>query len=167
MPFDTKQLRTFKWLQAIASKPPRGCKRGVMPAIYEGNVLVRYGRFYATNGYIIACVEWPEYQHAGDECWMVVDRFTDISGRLLQSVEMSPLEAYQTMKDDALHKYFPYPNDRGDGYNRHLMPSVIMQGLKGFDINNLQPGMQFTDTTVTFTAHNSDISMQVLCMLCM
>ena len=163
---DKKQLQTFKWLDSLSSRLPKGLKACHNP--YHDHIMVRYGRFYATNGYVIACAEWDDkrYLHLAALNWETVSRFMDDVGR--------PLDMPETVKhwfaheplSDALESYFPEPKSAKQPNPIVCTPSVFTQALRGFDINGLCPSVCFTDTMALFTGHNREISLRVACMLC-
>ena len=65
MAYDNKRLRMFKWLDAIAQQKARyskGVTNGMMQSIFT-----IYGNLYATNGILLAKVEYPEFAHISDD----------------------------------------------------------------------------------------------------
>lgn len=56
MAYDTKRLKAFKWLEGLATNKARYSKDAwnQIP-----DILTIYGRVYATNGIILASVEYP------------------------------------------------------------------------------------------------------------
>ena len=101
MAFDTKQLRTCKELMKL-SKIPSYIMRGGHHAI-EDTIYVRFGRFYVSNAYTLVCVEWDEYQHAGDDEWQKVSQFMDNAGKLVP-FEFEPCE--RQFANDYFERFF-------------------------------------------------------------
>lgn len=163
MAFDRKKLQTLKWLRKIATTMPSGMKSVYNP--YRDDIFVRFGRFYATNGYMVACASWDENFHDGDDTWLTVKRFEDEKGHLLETLEYAPYERYD-LKNDAFEKFFPAPT-AGRRQDHFHMPSPVLVTLamRAFALNDLYPTYQMTDTQVLYAAHNRDIELRVACML--
>lgn len=156
MAFDMKQLRTCKELMKL-SKIPRYIKSSYNPM--GENIYVRFGRFYVTNGYSLVCVEWDEYQHAGDDEWKVLSRFMDNNGKLI------PFEfetAEKQRANDILSKLFVEKVDYSNQVpvNARLLRDV----LKVFEINDLTPIIVHDDSRYELSAHNKDMSIRALVM---
>lgn len=163
---NTKHLQTFKWLDSLSARPPKGLK--ACPNPYRDHIMVRYGRFYSTNGYVIACAEWDDkrYLHLASLNWETVSRFMDDNGRPLDMPETIKHWFAHEPSSDALECYFPEPKSTKHSNSIVFTPSVFMQALRGFDINGLNPSVCFTDTMALFTGHNREINLKVACMLC-
>lgn len=163
MAFDRKKLQTLKWLHKIATTIPSGMKTVYNP--YRGDIFVRFGRFYATNGYMVACASWDENLYDGGDEWLAVKRFEDEKGHLLETLEFAPYERYN-LKNDAFEKFFPSPSDGCKPDYFHMpSPVLVTLAMKGFALNDLYPTYHMTDTQVLYTAHNHDIELRVACML--
>lgn len=163
MASDRKKLQTLKWLRKIATTVPSGMKTPYNP--YRDDIFVRFGRFYATNGYLVACASWDENMHDGDDEWLTVRAFEDEKGHLLEALEFMPYERYG-LKNDAFERFFPAPM-AGCRQDHFSMPSpaLVTLAMRGFALNDLYPAYQMTDTQVLYTAHNRDIELRVSCML--
>jgi hypothetical protein len=163
MAFDRKKLQTLKWLRKIATTVPSGMKTPYNS--YRDDIFVRFGRFYATNGYMVACASWDENFHDGYDEWLTVKRFEDEKGHLLETLEFAPYERYD-LKNDAFERFFPVPsNKRKPDYFYMPSPALVTLAMRGFALNDLYPTYQMTDTQVLYTAHNRDIELRVSCML--
>lgn len=160
MAFDTKQLKTFDWLQKLGMKKVPGLKSAYNP--YESYIFVRFGRFYATNGYILASMEWPEYEHAGDEGWCVIDDYKDGKGRLLSPVTFSNPRICGLMRDREFEDQFIRLWDTQDAgpYN----PRLVSECMKPFIINNIMPYIVIGANKLEFTGHDKDVSIRVVMM---
>jgi len=150
---DKRQLRTLKWLEQVANK-----KFLELDAYnpYKGNIYARFGRFYATNGYSVACVEFPEYANAGEDVWETVT--FDSDGLKFGGVS-------RDMRDNVFERLFTKPHEFGLPEKVLANPALFAQALKGFEINRLVPTVQFAGYRVMLAAHNKDVSIKVVCML--
>lgn len=161
MAFDTKQLRTCKELVKL-SKAPRYIAKGAHSYAHfaEGKIFVRFGCFYATNSYVLACVQWPEYEHAGDEEWMELSRFMDNDGKLTK-FEFEPCEKQRA--NDFFDKHFinrVIDNSESLPFNARLMRDALML----FQINDIAPIMYNDGTRWELSGHNEDVSIKVILM---
>ena len=160
MAFDTKQLRTCKELMKLSKAPRYIIKSAHSHARFaEGKIFVRFGRFYATNSYVLACVQWPEYEHAGDEEWMELSRFMDNDGKLVK-FEFEPCE--KQCANDFFDKYFIEKLDYSDNLpvNAHLLRDALML----FQINDIAPILYQDGTRWELSGHNKDISIKAIVM---
>lgn len=156
MAFDMKQLRTCKELMKL-SKIPKYMKSSYNPM--GENIYVRFGQFYVTNSFSLVCVEWDEYQHAGDDEWKVLSRFMDNGGKLI------PFEfetAEKQRANDIFSRMFMEKVDFSEPLpvNPHLLRDV----LKVFEINGLAPIMAQDDSKWELAAHNDDVSIKAIVM---
>lgn len=166
MAFDRKRLQTFKWLEHVASKYPAGLRNPYNP--YSNKIMCKDGRFYATNGYILVCAEWPELAHMGDD-WEYVLFYSLNGTTLLEYPNLEPMEKHP-QNPAFFRDLFFHPNmhnAHGDIRELHITPELIMEALKGFKINKLQPGIIADSTRIQFDAHNDDVSLSVLVMGCL
>ena len=160
MAFDTKQLKTFDWLQKLGTKKVAGLKPAFNP--YSDYVFVRFGRFYATNGYILASVEYPEYTHVGDEGWRVIDDYKDGKGRLLSPITFANPQVCDKMRDRIFEDTFVKSWDFIDAgpYN----PRLIAECMKPFIVNDIPVSMVIAQNRVEFSGYNKDVSIRVVMM---
>ena len=86
MAFDNKRLQTFKWLERTCQNSAQYSKR-----VYNSfhDILVFCGSLYATNGIILAKVDYPEFEHLSDGEWSRILRYVDDDGLLLETPETS------------------------------------------------------------------------------
>lgn len=165
MAFDKKRLQTFKWLEHVANKYPVGLKNPYNP--YQSKIMCKDGRFYATNGYILVCAEYPEFSRMGDE-WEQVKLYSANGNILLEYPKMELMEQHPNNPAFFRNMFF-HPtmnNANGDIREFHFMPDLVIEGLKGFKINKLKPGIIADSTRIQFDAHNDDLSLSVLVMGC-
>ena len=156
MAFDTKQLRTCKELMKL-SKTPKYMKSSMNPM--GNNICVRFGQFYVTNSFSLVCVEWDEYQHAGDDEWKVLSRFMDNDGKLI------PFEfetAEKQWANDIFSRMFIEKVDYSNTLqvNAHLLCDV----LKVFVINDLKPIIVQDGSRYELSAHDKDVSIRAIVM---
>lgn len=158
MAFDTKQLKTFDWLQKLGTKKVPGLKSAFNP--YSDYIFVRFGRFYATNGYILASVEYPEYTHAGDEGWCVIDDYKDGKGHLLSPVTFANPQICDKMRDRIFEDQFIRQWDVHEcgQYN----PRLIAECMKPFIVNDIAVSPVIGANKVEFSGHNEGVSIRVV-----
>lgn len=160
MAFDDKRFKMFKWLFNIASRKPTGFKEGYNP--YKGNVLCRFGKLYATNVYILAEVQYPEFEHVGDDMWMQVDCHA-VNGKHLEKPVFA--EAEKHPKNDRLFSDMFIGNsamyyDSVQPFN----PRLIAECMKPFTINGISPVIVMDGAKLEFIGHNKDVSIKVMMM---
>lgn len=159
MAFDTKQLRTCKELVKLSKVPRYLAKHGAYaPRTHEGKIYVRYGQFYVTNNFSLVRVDWPEYQHAGDEEWVTLSRFMDNDGRLCEF----EFESANIIDTRYFAKHFIDRVDFSENppVNAHLLRDV----LNIFQINDLAPILACDSSKWELIAHNKDVSIKALVM---
>lgn len=155
MAFDSKQLRTCKQLMKL-TKPIRGLKSS---ASLVDKIFVRFGRFYVTNSYVVVSVNWKEYEHAGDEEWLILSRFMDNDGKLIP-FEFEPCEMQRA--NDFFERHFLKHVD----FSEYLPvnPKLLSSVLKVFEINELTPVMVQDGAKWELSAHNKDVSIKAIVM---
>lgn len=160
MAHDMKKLKTLKWLEKLASKRITGLKDPYNP--YRFNVFARFGRFYATNGYILACVEYPEHAHDTDVSWFAIEHYQDDKGYLLPEIEYGKPEICDMMHDrvfeDMFIKSMPLHWDSLQAFN----PALVAECMQPFKINGICPSMAMSGEKLEFSGHNKDVSVKVL-----
>lgn len=162
MAYDKKMLRTCKCLEKLC-KPPKYITGGNKALEIEclQNVFVRFGRFYATNQYSLVSVNWPEYEHVGDECWMTLCQYTDDDGNLL--IPFICVEMEKPFTDNGIfEKQFV---ERCD-YSKYLPfnPRLMRDVLEIFQVNGLSPIIVQDDSRYELSAHNKDVSINAIVM---
>ena len=162
MAYDKKRLQTFRELERL-SNPFRYLKGGYSP--YDGAIYARYGRFYATNGFVMACCEWPELSHFGDGEWQEITRYVDDDGLLLAEPESVSyfVKYYRQLDSNHFDKFYFV---KGSPETFAFNPKLMRDALKIFEINNINPIWSANGTFFMFTGHNSDVSIKVLMMGC-
>lgn len=151
MSFDTKRLRTFKWLQSIADKG-RGNR--------TSNIIVYCGHLYATDNYMLAQIDYPEFEHLSDWEWSKVTRYFDDEGKLLLMPEIEPLER-QFENNDFFDSLFIRECAR---FDLRINPKFLKNALKPFEINGVLPNVYTDETCIMLAGHNRDISIRVVLM---
>lgn len=159
MAFDTKRLKAFKWLDKIATKQQRNVNALSTYNPYH-NIYIRFGRLYATNGFILAEVEYPEFAHDGDDCWKVVAAYVDGTGKHLEQILYTETEQTKRMRDRLFTDMFPKQlhYDQCQPFNPYLL-AECMYLFKLYDIN---PIISLNGAWVMFSGHNKDVSIRVL-----
>lgn len=160
MAFNKRQLQTCKQLERLL-KVPQGVERSWR--FHSGrlkNIFVRFGRFYATNVYSLVGVEWNEYQHVGDDDWQVLKRYADDDGYLIP-FEFEPMEN-PFVNDDIFEKQFINRIEVNE--TLEVNPTLLINVLKVFKINDLTPIILHDDSRYELSAHNNDISIRAIVM---
>lgn len=160
MAHDMKKLKTLKWLEKLSSKRITGLREPMNP--YRYNVFARFGRFYATNGYILAYVEYPEHIRAGEDEWEAIAHYQDDKGYLLPEIEYYKPEICDRMRDrifeDVFIKSIALNWDSSQAFN----PALIAECMQPFKINGICPSMAMLGERLEFAGHNKDISIKAL-----
>ena len=156
MAYDTKQLRTFKWLDDIAkSKQKYASKFARLRDVY-----VYCGSLYATNEIVLAKVDYPEFEHLSDWTWSKIIRFCDDRALLLKEPQIEELA-----KKFPDHRYFDrFFDDEFRPLEVSINPKVLKDGLKGFEINGINPIVYTSENKVFLMGHNKDVSFKVVMM---
>lgn len=157
MAYDTKRLKTFKWLEKLANNTARYSKHAFNNIPH---ILACYGRLYATNGIILAEVEYPEFAHIADYGFMRVERFCDSSGFLLEFPELAePIRNYRSgMFDDMMNGDISY--DAPFKVN----PAVMADALYPFKLYDIPAYQYMMGEACMLSGHDNDISLRVLLM---
>lgn len=157
MAYDTKRLKTFKWLEKLANNSARYSKYVYNSIPY---ILTCYGRLYATNGIVLAEVEYPEFEHISDYGFMRVERFCDSSGFLLEVPDLAePIRNYRDgMFTDIMNGDISY--DAPFKVN----PAVMTDALYLFKLYDIPAYQDMMGDRCMLSGHDNDISMRVLLM---
>lgn len=162
MAYDNKRLKTLKWLQDIASKK-RKYQSGYRYETMKDNIFIRFGRFYATDSYILARVDYPENEHDGDECWQTVKHFTTADGKLMETFEFENVDRH--MQNDFFERVVPYPKDYANWQDAPAFDASLFEiAIKGFKINDIPMSFAFTPEKCVISGHNKDVSILVVIM---
>lgn len=158
MAFDDKRLKMMKWLEHIAKNNvsyAKGCYRSF------NDILTIYGRMYATNGIIIAEIQYPEFEHiSDDDRFMYVTRYKDDTGFLLETPELA--EYPRELRPRIFTDMFPDRHFYDEGFA--FDTKVMKDALKPFEIYKLSPNMCIDGDRCEFSAHDKEVSMRVLFM---
>lgn len=158
MAFNDKRLKTFKWLEHIAKANVSYLKGGYRPF---QEILTIYGRLYATNGIVLAEIQYPEFEHLSDnDCFLYVTRYKDDAGYLLEYPELA--EYQREMRPRIFTDMFPDKHFYDSGFK--FDSKVMKDALKPFEIYKLSPNMCIDGDRCEFSAHNEEVSMRVLFM---
>ena len=147
MAYDDRRLKTFKWLESIASK-------STFP------IMVYCGSLYATDRYMLAKIDYPEFFHLSDWEWSRVTDYFDDDGYLLEEpkIELMPRQfTNNRIFDDqfiGLEKFSDCVFDS----------KYMRKALKVFEINRINPNMRTSDKKIELTGHNNDVSIKVMFM---
>lgn len=159
MAFDTKRLRTIKWLDKLSSKRITGLKDAYNS--YKGVVLARFGRLYAQNGYILASIEYNELYHTGDDQWLKIARYVDDDGKHIEDIEFE--NAFPHPNNDRIFEdFFIALNMLRYDSTVTFNPYLIAECMMPFKINDISPTIWQRDHYLEFTGHNKDVSIRVL-----
>ena len=161
MAFDTKRHKTLKWLQRLSEKKIIGIKKAYNP--YKGVVLCRFGPLYVTNGYILAQVDYPEFEHVSDDNWMQLVEFED--GNKIHLADPIFEEAYQhPSNNDLFAKAFISTTGIEYDCTQPFNPRLISECMKPFIINGISPVIAQSGERLEFSGHNREVSIRVLTM---
>lgn len=149
MAFDSKRLRTFKWLESICSKKKENLSK----------IFVYCGSLYATDEIILAKINYPEFEHVSDYEWSHVSKYADDDGKLLPAFETADCRQFTNDRifDDMFIKELHRPEVGFD-------PKYMRLALKPFEINKIIPSIAFNEYKFELTGHNRDVSIRVLFM---
>lgn len=158
MAYDDKRLKTFKWLEHIA-KDNVGYAKGCYRSFTE--ILTIYGRLYATNGIVLAEIQYPEFEHISDnDCFMYVTRYKNDAGYHLEYPGLA--EYPREMRPRIFTDMFPDKHFYDSGFK--FDAKVMKDALKPFEIYKLSPNMCIDGDKCMFSAHDKDVSMRVVFM---
>ena len=147
MAYDSRQLKTFKWLESIA-------KESTFP------IMVYCGSLYATDRYILAKVDYPEFFHLSDWEWSRVTDYFDDDGFLLEEPKIEPMPRQFTNNrifDDMFI-------DKLSIFDCRFNPKFMRKALKVFEINRINPNLYTSGEKVELAGHNNDVSIKVMFM---
>lgn len=156
MSYDTKRLKLFKWLEDLAL----GRAVYAKGAIGLDGIHVFSGNIYASNGIILAKVNYPEFEHMSDDIWSTVEGYTDSKGYLLHTpivVEKSKQPKNNRWLDDMfLNSVYPeeFP----------FNPRVMEDALKPFKIYGINPILAVGNGKLELLGHNREVSIKILMM---
>ena len=161
MAFDDKRLRMMKWLEHIAKgnvSYAKGCYRSFT------DILTIYGRLYATNGIVLAEIQYPEFEHISDnDCFMYVTRYSQYKDGAWYLLEYPDLAEYErNLRPRIFTDMFPDKHFYDGGFK--FDTKVMRDALKPFEIYKLSPDMCIDGDKCGLAAHNEDVSMRVLFM---
>ena len=159
MTFDTKRLKTCKWLEKIATSKARIMSR--KPAFNTFNrVYTIYGRLYATNNYILAEISYPEFEHISDEGWLQVESWFEESGNLAPLPKLIEVQRENPMRERLFSDMFA--NTIHYEQSCKWDPYLIAEAMQPFKINDIAPNMYFNNEKLCLAGHNKDVSIRVL-----
>ena len=156
MSYDTKRLKMFKWLEDLA------LSRAVYAKGVTGldGIHVFSGNIYASNGIVLAKVNYPEFEDLSEDVWSTVECYADSKGYLL----FEPLvveKAKQPKNNRWLDEMFlnsVYPEEFP------FNPRVMKDALKPFEIHGINPILAVGNGKAELAGHNREVSIRVLMM---
>ena len=160
MAYDSKRLQMFKWLEKVALQKASYAKGVFTGRINE--ILTIYGDLYATNGILLAQIDYPEFEHISDFGWMKVARYVDDNGYLLETPELAETE--RNFRDRMFVDMFIDKWEVSCGFA--FDPKVMKDALKPFEIYGITPNICIYSEyrKCELTGHNKDVSIRVLFM---
>lgn len=161
MAFDDKRLKMMKWLEHIAKE-----NVGYAKSVYRSftDILTIYGSLYATNGIILAEIQYPEFEHISDnDFFMYVTRYSEYKDGAWYLLEYPELAEYEReLRPRIFTDMFPDRNFYDEGFA--FDTKVMKDALKPFEIYELNPYMCIDGYKCELAAHNKEVSMRVLLM---
>lgn len=162
MAYNSRQLKTFKWLDDIAQ-----CRHTYLPFSQRTfpkfpKILAYYDSLYATDQIILAKVDYPEFSGLADNRWCEVAMYTDEKGYLLPVPALEVREKQfnnNRIFDDFFKKEFK-------PFELLIDPRILKVGLKGFEINKISPTIYTSNTMIYLMGHNREVSIRVAMMGC-
>jgi hypothetical protein len=151
----------FKWLDGIAQQKARYSK-GVFVGSNMRDIIVRFGSVYATNGIILARVDYPEFEHIADDGWKRVEAYFDGKGYLLETPELA--DTITDMRPDIFNDMFINTVVNEPVMEFKFNPDVMMDALKPFKIHGIQPVFTCDGMKGEFSGHDKDVSIRVCFM---
>lgn len=160
MAYDGRQLKTFKWLDDIAQ-----CRHSYL--IFSQRKFPKFAKIlafcdslYATDQIVLAKVDYPEFSGLTDYEWCEVAMYTNEKNYLLPVPALEVREQQfnnNRIFDDLFAKEFK-------PFELSIDPRVLKVGLKGFEINKINPSLYTSNNMVYLMGHNKDVSIRVAMM---
>lgn len=161
MAYDNKRLRMFKWLDAIARRKARYAKHAFVGSNMH-DIIARFGSVYATNGILLAQVDYPEFEHIADDGWKRVDTYLDGRGYLLKTPVLA--DTVSDMRADIFTDQFIGNRVKEPMVEYKFNPAVMDDALKPFKIYGIAPIMTTDGYRCELSGHDDDVSIRVLFM---
>lgn len=156
MSYDNKRMKMFKWLEDLSFGRAVYSKG----AIGLDGIHVFSGNIYASNGIILAQVNYPEFEHLSDDVWSTIEGYTDSRGYLLQTpiiIEKAKQPKNNRWLSDMFIDHI-YPEE-------FLFDSRVMRdSLKPFDIYGIKPLLAIGNGKAELTGHTQEVSIRILMM---
>lgn len=155
MAYDTKRLKTFKWLEKLANNSARYSK-GAYNSI--SSILACYGRFYATNGIILAEVGVYGVRSYRRLRFHARLKICDSNGFLLEFPELAePIRNYRSgMFTDIMNGDISYEAPF------KVNPAVMTDALYPFKLYDIPAYQYMMGDMCMLSGHDNDISLRVL-----
>ena len=160
MAYDAKRLKMFKWLEGIAQQKARyskGRTNGMMQSIFT-----IHGNLYATNGILLAEVEFPEFAHISDDGWRKVVSYCDEQGWHTEYPKLA--EPVYEFRERIFADQFIGNRVKEPMIEYKFNPAVMDDALKPFKIYGIAPIMTTDGYRCELSGHNDDVSIRVLFM---
>lgn len=161
MAYDNKRLKMFKWLDAIAHQKARYAK-GAFVGSNMHDIIARFGSVYATNGIILAQVDYPEFEHIADDGWKRIEAYFDGKGYLLETPELADTDS--DMRADIFVDQFIGNRVKEPMVEYKFNPTVLDDAIKPFKIYGIAPIMTTDGYRCELSGHDDDVSIRVLFM---
>lgn len=157
MAYDTKRLKTFKWLEKLANNSARYSKGSYNSIPY---ILTCFGRLYATNGIVLAEVQYPEFEHISDEGFMKVEHYCNENGFLLEFPKLS--EPERNYRKDMFRDMFDHEISYDAPFK--VKSNVLTDALYLFKLYDIPAYQYMLGEMCMLSGHDNDISLRVLLM---
>lgn len=160
MAYDDKRLRMFKWLDGIAQQRARyskGVTNGRLNSIFT-----IHGNLYATNGVLLAEVEYPEFAHISDDGWKKVVSYCNEQGWHTGYPELA--EPDYEFRERIFADQFIGNHVKEPIIEYKFNPAVMEDALKPFKIYRIVPIMTTDGYRCELSGHDDSVSIRVLFM---
>lgn len=161
MAYDDKRLRMFKWLDAIAQQRARYSKHAFVGSNMH-DIIALFGSVYATNGILLAQVDYPEFEHLFDDGWKRVMAYCGENGYLLETPQLA--DTVTNMRADIFTDQFIGNRVEQPMHEYKFDPAVMEDALKPFKIYRIAPIMTTDGYRCELSGHDDDVSIRVLFM---
>jgi len=161
MAYDDKRLKMFKWLDGIAQQKAHYAKSAFV-GYNMHDIIARFGSVYATNGILLAQVDYPEFAHIADDGWKHVTAYCGENGYLLETPELADTDS--DMRADIFADQFIGNRVKEPRTEYKFNTAVMEDALKPFKIYRIAPIMTTDGYRCELSGHNDDVSIRVLFM---
>lgn len=151
MAYDTKRLKTFKWLEGLAKDSRFG-------------IVIRSGHIYATDNIVLVRVDYPEFSDLSLRTWSRIKAYFNEDGKLLEVPELeSDFAGMENASADFFDRHFiDYATDATVLFDYACMRKV----LKPFEINRIKPCIFLAEDKIGLTGRNKEVAIEIVLMGC-